>query len=384
MINLKQFEHELPFKVKELIQLINKQGFKVGIIGGAVRSFIMQGSVLDDIDCEIRPIDEDDFEKWPSIYEKIKNNYKGTELLPFNVLRVPIGDDLIELSLPRVEHIDGSQGHSNFKAEFIPDVDYSQGFYRRDLTINSMMAEYDGKEWKFIDPFNGVKDLEDKVIRHATSHFSLDPVRFLRALRFAIRYKFSLAEKTQTLLETMNLEGLSPYYLKYEVVKSCRPLYMLKRMVDLRSDVLLGLHFHSSNKEIITYDKFFNNNIETHIKEAVFLSIELRTYLLKAFGLSARNLLTSLKLDDSWKTLCSEVYTSETFKLFSEVLTRIEKMELSDEKLQFTLDHYGFQMSVVDFQRFIKTTYELNDLDKKEEKENYSYIIVQKRLKQIL
>jgi len=246
------------------------------------------------------------------------------------------------------------------------------------------MFDYDGKDWKLVDPYNGVQDIQDKVIRHSTTHFSMDPVRFLRAMRFAVRLKFSLHPDTQELLEKMPLKGLSPYYLQKEVIKSKRPLYMLKRMADLRADALSGLHIHSSNKDFVEYDKFFVGDLNYHLRQAVFLSLEVREYLLTLFGFSTKNLLSSLKINSSWKNLCSESLEKESFKLCYEILCKLEKLEIRDDKLEYILNYYNIDLSVELFKKFSESKYTLSESDLKEEKSLYCYIVFQKRLKQLL
>ena len=54
---------------------------------------------------------------------------------------------------------------------------------RRDLTINAMAMDASGR---VIDPVGGRRDLEDKLLRHVSSAFQEDPVRILRAARFAL------------------------------------------------------------------------------------------------------------------------------------------------------------------------------------------------------
>jgi poly(A) polymerase len=71
---------------------------------------------------------------------------------------------------------------------------------RRDLTINAMAIGLNKNNFgKLIDPFNGVKDLEEKIIRTPLEPeltFSDDPLRMMRAIRFATELKFSIEEKT--------------------------------------------------------------------------------------------------------------------------------------------------------------------------------------------
>jgi len=384
MENLEQFNHQLPVKIKELCEFIFSQGFRVGIIGGVIRDFILTSRISSDFDCEIRPINIDHFTKWPLLFDKLKEKYNRCEDLPYNILRIQLSEYSIEISLPRVEVFDGTKGHSNFAANFIPDIDYKKGFERRDLTINSIMLEYNRTEWKLIDPLNGLKDLSDKVIKHCSSHFFFDPVRFLRAIRFALKFRFEIHPDTKFLLETMSIEGLTSHYLKTELIKSCRPLYMLKRIHDLRGDALDCIHLHVENKSLVQYDKFFDDNLETHIRQAIFLSVEIRIKILEKLSMSHKSLISSISIQTSWKSLANDSYETESFKLLCEILSKIELLELSKEKLKYFLDHFEIDLSVEDFYRFKMIKYELSENDKKIDRNLYRFLILQKRLKQLL
>ncbi len=98
-------------------------------------------------------------------------------------------------------------GYHGFSCDFNPTVTLEADLLRRDLTINAMAMDTDGR---LIDPYAGQRDLTDKVLRHVSSAFVEDPVRVLRVARFAARYYhlgFRLAEETRALMYNMVTRG---------------------------------------------------------------------------------------------------------------------------------------------------------------------------------
>jgi tRNA nucleotidyltransferase (CCA-adding enzyme) len=89
-----------------------------------------------------------------------------------------------------------------------PDVTLEDDLRRRDLTINAMAKGEDGT---LIDPFGGKKDLESRVLRHVSEAFAEDPVRILRAARFAARFGFEVAPETMALMKRMVASGETDY-----------------------------------------------------------------------------------------------------------------------------------------------------------------------------
>jgi len=85
-------------------------------------------------------------------------------------------------------------------------VSLEQDLARRDLTINAIAMDEDGK---LIDPCDGQQDLKDRILRH-TPAFREDPIRVLRLARFASRYHalgFCIAPETKQLVKEMALAG---------------------------------------------------------------------------------------------------------------------------------------------------------------------------------
>src|SRR5256885_9104789 len=105
-----------------------------------------------------------------------------------------------EYALARTER-KTAPGYHGFTFHADPSVTLEQDLERRDLTINAMAQDEDGR---VIDPFGGRDDLRDKVLRHVSPAFAEDPVRILRLARFAARFDgFRVAPETEALMRRM-------------------------------------------------------------------------------------------------------------------------------------------------------------------------------------
>ncbi len=98
-------------------------------------------------------------------------------------------------------------GYKGFEVHAAPDVTLEEDLIRRDLTINAIAKDESGT---FIDPFNGISDIKNKILRHVSAAFAEDPVRILRIARFMARYAhlgFSIADETLALMKKMVTAG---------------------------------------------------------------------------------------------------------------------------------------------------------------------------------
>lgn len=111
-----------------------------------------------------------------------------------------------EYALARVER-KVAPGYRGFTTEFSPDVTLEEDLKRRDLTINAMAEDAAGV---IVDPFDGQRDLQARVLRHVSEAFVEDPVRILRVARFAARFAdlgFTVAEETRALMKRIVAAG---------------------------------------------------------------------------------------------------------------------------------------------------------------------------------
>ncbi len=98
-------------------------------------------------------------------------------------------------------------GYRGFEVDFGPEVTLEEDLMRRDLTINAMAEDHDGR---LVDPCGGERDLAEKVLRHVSPAFREDPVRVLRVARFAARFDglgFGIAPETTALMREMVAAG---------------------------------------------------------------------------------------------------------------------------------------------------------------------------------
>lgn len=166
---------------------------EIFLVGGAVRDELLN-----------RPVNEWD---WVVVGatadELISQGYKQVGK-DFPVFLHPETSD--EYALARTERKTAA-GYKGFAVHADPDVTLEQDLERRDLTINAIAKDSNGN---YIDPFNGIDDIKNKIIRHVSPAFAEDPVRILRIARFLARYhhlEFKLADETLALMRDMVIAG---------------------------------------------------------------------------------------------------------------------------------------------------------------------------------
>ncbi len=115
-------------------------------------------------------------------------------------------------------------GYKGFEVHASSEVTLEDDLVRRDLTINAIAMDEDGK---LIDPYGGINDIKNKILRHVSDAFTEDPVRILRIARFMARYVhlgFSVANETMELMKNMvsagEVDALVPERIWQEMQKA--------------------------------------------------------------------------------------------------------------------------------------------------------------------
>ncbi len=164
-------------------EISHKLGTKCLVVGGFVRDRVI-GFESKDLDMEVYGLSFDDIKKLLDTHFKISE--VGRE---FGIIKV---DNCIDVSIPRRDNRVGV-GHTDFACSFDPSMTPREAASRRDFTMNSLAMDMGGN---IIDPFNGVKDIENQIIRATSPAYKEDALRVLRGMKFASRFGFDMDPDT--------------------------------------------------------------------------------------------------------------------------------------------------------------------------------------------
>ena len=181
------------------------RGGRAYFVGGYVRDSLL-GAAGQDIDVEVHGLTPEALEE--ALREVGEPLAYGQS---FGVYALK-GCDL-DVALPRDRGAAGSGG------PVAPFIGPTEAARRRDFTMNALMRDVLSGE--LIDPFGGRDDLARGVIRHVDdATFAEDPLRVLRAARFAARFGFTIAPETEALCRALPLGGIARERVEEELKKA--------------------------------------------------------------------------------------------------------------------------------------------------------------------
>lgn len=193
----------------EACQTLYNAGYQSFIVGGCIRDLLLNLTPKDyDITTNARP--EVLMELFPKHY--LTGLKHGT-------ITVNVNDELFEITTFRIDgkYEDGRRPEEVFYANSI-----QEDLSRRDFTINAIA--YDPISFQLEDPFNGLNDLENKIIKTvglANDRFNEDGLRIMRAARFASRFEYKIVEETLSAMSSnlLVLRKVSKERIKDEICK---------------------------------------------------------------------------------------------------------------------------------------------------------------------
>lgn len=256
---------------KTIAEAVAKLGGTTYIVGGAVRdSFIShRRCATKDYDLLVTSVP----------FDKLLSSIPGKVDLvgrSFGVLKTTVNDITVDVALPRTEKSIGS-GHKDFNVQYDHALPVEVDLARRDFTMNALAKNVLTGE--LIDPFHGVSDITSKCIRtvgKAADRFNEDPLRMLRAVRFASTLEFNLSADTvigisanSELLKNIAPERISEEMDKLLLAKS--PSHVREALRTLRDTGLLET-FIPEFKDSYNFDQknpFHCYTVDEHVFNAV-------------------------------------------------------------------------------------------------------------------
>lgn len=227
-------ENVLVKNIRDLsfVKEVKRRGGNIFQVGGFVRDQFL-GKESKDLDILIQGLSYEDLENILQKYGKVDLVGKSFGVIKFK----PFGHkEDIDIAIPRIDKKLGV-GHKGFETYTGKNISINDDLGRRDITINAIAKSIDGKIY---DPFGGINDIKDKVIRAVSKNsFIDDPLRMLRAIIFASRFNFKIEPKTEELIKKNAhlIKEISPERILIEfekiVTKGNIP-YGVELLVDLK------------------------------------------------------------------------------------------------------------------------------------------------------
>ena len=217
-------------KIEEIAKIIEENGGRLYLVGGAIRDRILGIEQETDKDYCVTGFSK---EKFQNIFPKAKIQGKD---FPVFILENQ------EFALARKERKTGI-GHKKFQFLVDENISIEEDLARRDVTINSIAEDVLAQE--IIDPFNGREDIRNKILRKTSDAFQEDPLRAYRVARFAAILGFTVEPETLKAMEDLKQEltSLSKERVFTELQKALASQQPSKFFNTLRKANILEIHF---------------------------------------------------------------------------------------------------------------------------------------------
>ncbi|MCP5054024.1 MAG: CCA tRNA nucleotidyltransferase [bacterium] len=202
----------VDFPLKKLFIDIFKD--QIYLVGGTIRDRLLYGETENERDIDLMVVGH----TYDEIEAKLKRHGKtNTVGKSFAVVKFSKFGRVFDLSIPRrdVKRDKNSHSHQNFDIECGPHIPLEEDLKRRDFTCNSIAMRLSDN--KIVDPFNGVQAIREKrILMTGPESFLEDPLRILRAARFASVLKFTVDESIYMGAKNVRLDELSKERIREE------------------------------------------------------------------------------------------------------------------------------------------------------------------------
>ncbi len=210
---------KIPNILEEILIDLKSIGALPILVGGCVRDSFLKKEVKD-YDIEIFNLSSLDtikilLRKYGQVNEVGKS---------FGVLILSVDKYDFDFALARIEE-KTDIGHKGFNVTINENLSFEEASLRRDFTINSIGYNFFKNE--FLDPHNGIEDLENKTLRHVNDKtFIEDPLRVYRAIQFSSRFNLSIDKKTFSLCKKIVCSNELEYLPKERVFEEFKKLFL--------------------------------------------------------------------------------------------------------------------------------------------------------------
>ena len=201
---------DIPQVVLDVALACHRAGGHAVVVGGGVRDHLM-GRSPKDFDLEVRGLEVD-------VLHKVLRRLGPAKPVgrSFGVFKLTRGGMEIDIALPQSG--EENRGLQDRSVQGDPHLSLSEAARRRDLTINAIA--YDPLSGDLVDPFCGVKDIEDGILRAVDEEtFVADPLRVLRVAQFSARFGFSVDPALVSLCQRIPIAELPAERIQIELRK---------------------------------------------------------------------------------------------------------------------------------------------------------------------
>ena len=241
--------------LKKILNKIILNDARPILVGGCIRDYFLN---LDVKDYDIEVYGLNTLEE----LEKILEEFGSVNLVgkSFGIVKLSTTDMEYDFSFPRMENKIG-KGHTGFEVIVDGDLDFKNASKRRDFTVNSI--GYDYKNKTFLDPFNGIKDIEKKLLTHINDKtFIEDPLRVYRAVQMSARFDFAVdtytLELCKKIVDTQEFDDLS----KDRIYEEYKKLFLKSKKPSLGLNLLNELEIENIDEVVLSnIDEIVQNDL---------------------------------------------------------------------------------------------------------------------------